>query len=194
MRIIAGEFRGRRLLPPQTAETRPITDRVKQSLFDILTPIIPGAVVYDLFAGTGSLGLEALSRGAERVIFFEADRSAAAILRRNIADLKVNARTQVVTTDIFTSVLSPQSSSLVFLDPPYRYLTERPADLQRLVKSLAPHLAADAIVVFRHAAGDSLDLAPLRRYDERSYGSMVIELLTCQSIPTNTSPPPTRLE
>ena len=122
----------------------------------------------------------------------ESERSAAEILRRNISDLKVTACTQVVTTDVFTSVLSPQSPSLIFLDPPYRFLTERAADLQRLVKTLADgHLANDAIVVFRHAAGDALDLAPLRRYDERSYGSMVIELLTCPSTPTSTSFPPT---
>ena len=76
MRIIAGEFRGRKLIPPQGDATRPITDRVKQSLFDILTPRIDGARIYDLFAGTGSMGLECLSRGAAHSTFFEADRSA----------------------------------------------------------------------------------------------------------------------
>src|SRR5688572_1371831 len=75
VRIIAGEFRGRRLLAPKTDATRPITDRVKQSLFDILAPVIPESVVYDTFAGTGSMGLECLSRGAAGVTFFEADRS-----------------------------------------------------------------------------------------------------------------------
>jgi len=64
MRIIAGQFRGRKLLPPTTDATRPVTDRVKQSVFDILTPFIEGAEVYDCFAGTGSMGLESLSRGA----------------------------------------------------------------------------------------------------------------------------------
>ena len=72
MRIIAGEFRGRKLLPPEGDVTRPITDRVKQSLFDILAPRIDGARVYDCFAGTGSMGLECLSRGAEHATFFEA--------------------------------------------------------------------------------------------------------------------------
>ena len=70
MRIIAGEFRGRKLLGPETDVTRPITDRVKQSLFDILTPYLPQARVYDCFAGTGSMGLECLSRGAKHVTFF----------------------------------------------------------------------------------------------------------------------------
>src|SRR5580692_133052 len=84
MRIIAGQLRGRRLLPPTAETTRPITDRAKQSLFDILSPIIPDANVYDCFAGTGSMGLECLSRGAAHVTFFEADRSAAARMRTNI--------------------------------------------------------------------------------------------------------------
>ena len=88
MRIIAGEFRGRRLLPPAGVKTRPITDRVKQSLFDIVSPLIPDAVVYDCYAGTGSMGLESLSRGARLAYFFEADRSAGMLLKKNIEALK----------------------------------------------------------------------------------------------------------
>jgi 16S rRNA (guanine966-N2)-methyltransferase len=82
MRIIAGEFRGRKLLAPESDTTRPITDRAKQSLFDILSPRIDGARVLDLFAGTGSMGLECLSRGASHATFFEADRSAVTRLRK----------------------------------------------------------------------------------------------------------------
>src|SRR5439155_5773768 len=92
MRIIAGEFRGRLLLPPQGQQTtRPITDRAKQSLFDVLTPQLDGALVYDCFAGTGSLGLEALSRGAKLATFFEADRCAVARLHPNSASYNVQA-------------------------------------------------------------------------------------------------------
>src|ERR1051325_10515280 len=101
MRIIAGEFRGRKLLPPQGDATRPITDRVKQSLFDILTPHIEGARVYDLFAGTGSMGLESLSRGATHVAFFESDRSAIERLKKNIATLKLESRSQIIPGDLF---------------------------------------------------------------------------------------------
>src|SRR5438094_5779339 len=90
MRIIAGEFRGRRLLAPESDTTRPITDRVKQSLFDILAPRMEGATVLDLFAGTGSMGLESLSRGAAAAWFFEADRPALARLRRNIEMLNLS--------------------------------------------------------------------------------------------------------
>src|SRR5688572_8601744 len=101
MRIIAGEFRSRRILPPASDATRPITDRVKQSLFDILTPWLDAARVYDCFAGTGSMGLESLSRGAAHVTFFEADRSPAALLRKNIATLGVQRRSTVVDRDLF---------------------------------------------------------------------------------------------
>src|SRR5512132_4340090 len=102
MRIIAGQFRGRRLLPPEANDTtRPITDRVKQSLFDIVTPLLDGARVYDCFAGTGSMGLECLSRGAARATFFEADRSALVGLKKNIETLKVGDRARVVAGDLF---------------------------------------------------------------------------------------------
>src|SRR4028118_1440798 len=84
MRIIAGEFRGRKLLPPVGEVTRPITDRAKQSLFDVISPIVEGARVYDCFAGTGSMGLECLSRGAAFVTFFEADRPALTRLTPNV--------------------------------------------------------------------------------------------------------------
>jgi 16S rRNA G966 N2-methylase RsmD len=140
-------------------------------------------------------------------VFFEADRSAAAILRRNITALKLEKRSRVVMEDLFLwAEKDPHPSpppayqgrglgkaNILFLDPPYRFLTERAADLRRLTEILAErHLAADAIVVFRHAIGDSLDLPALRRYDQRVYGSMAIDLLTCPSIPTSISPPPTQ--
>src|SRR5438128_7395816 len=102
MRIIAGEFRSRKLLAPAIDATRPITDRVKQSLFDILSPLIEGARVYDCFAGTGSMGLECLSRGAEQVTFFEADRSAVKLLKQNIDTLGVTDRAAVIPSDLFS--------------------------------------------------------------------------------------------
>src|SRR5687767_8265786 len=101
MRIIAGEFRGRKLLPPAGDVTRPITDRVKQSLFDILTPLLPDARVYDCFAGTGSMGLECLSRGAAEVTFFEADREAVSRLKKNVESVKAGDRSRVVAGDLF---------------------------------------------------------------------------------------------
>lgn len=184
MRIIAGGFRGRKLLGPVTDLTRPVTDRVKQSIFDILTPLLAGAVVYDCFAGTGSMGLECLSRGAARVTFFETDRSAAARLRSNIQTLGVERRSTIIAADVFKHLHNPpltDSATLAFLDPPYRFLRERSQDLQQLAIDLSRrHLAAGATVVFRHDARDELPLPPLDRYDARTYGRITVEFLRVQ--------------
>lgn len=185
MRIIAGEFRGRKLLPPEGMATRPITDRVKQSLFDILTPLLPGAVVYDCFAGTGSMGLECLSRQSHAVTFFESDRSALVRLRKNIEVLAVHDRSRVVRTDLFRyfadireAPAARRPATLVFLDPPYRFVTDRSQALVELAHNLANHhLAPGAMVVFRHDSTMNLDLPPLLRHDSRGYGSMTLDFL-----------------
>src|SRR5688500_15898892 len=164
MRIIAGEFGGRKLLPPAGEVTRPITDRAKQSLFDVITPIIEGARVYDLFAGTGSMGLECLSRGAAFATFFEADRSALKRLEKNITTLNVGERSKVVSGDVFrwfdarADATRSAGADLIFLDPPYRFLRERPHDLQRLATRVAEaHLKPGGTVVFRHDVNDQLE-------------------------------------
>ena len=184
MRIIAGEFRSRKLLAPATDATRPITDRVKQSLFDVLAPYLNDAHVYDCFAGTGSMGLECLSRGASRATFFEADRSAAALLRKNIATLGVAGRSTVVDHDLFKWFESSSAKAdidLVFFDPPYRFLRERVDDLQRSASHLQKHLSDQGIVVFRHDSQDALELPPLTSFDRRAYGGMTIELMKSSS-------------
>jgi len=187
VRIIAGEFRGRKLLPPASETTRPVTDRVKQSVFDILNPLIPGAVVYDCFAGTGSMGLECLSRGAAQVTFFEADRGATDRLRKNIHTLKVDDRSVVVPRDLFRWISEPTShggATLVFLDPPYRFLRERADDLRSWARHVAArHLAPGGTVIFRHDAADVLALPPMQVVDVRTYGGMTVEFLQVQNPP-----------
>jgi 16S rRNA (guanine966-N2)-methyltransferase len=189
MRIIAGRFRSRVLLPPEGGDTtRPITDRVKQSLFDMIAPHIEGAAVYDVFAGTGSMGLESLSRGAAHATFFEADRSALQRLRKNIATLGVGPQSTVVSGDLFKYFhqASPPAASragLIFLDPPYRFLREQPDRLQALAASLAAHLTDDGLVVFRHDARDELALPSLRAAEIRAYGNMSVELLGRRNTP-----------
>jgi 16S rRNA (guanine966-N2)-methyltransferase len=181
VRIIAGEFRSRQILAPKTDATRPITDRVKQSLFDIVAPLLEGAVVYDCFAGTGSMGLECLSRGAARAVFFEADRSALGRLKKNIAALGVEERSSVVSGDLFkyfaTAAAPGMGAAVIFLDPPYRFLREQPERLQKLSERLADHLSSEGVVVFRHDAADRLELPGLVRADERTYGGMTLEFL-----------------
>jgi 16S rRNA (guanine966-N2)-methyltransferase len=180
MRIIAGEFRGRKLLPPPGEGTRPITDRAKQSLFDVLAPVMEGASVYDCFAGTGSMGLEALSRGASHATFFEFHRPTAAILRRNIETVKVERRSTVVQTDFFRwfATAPPERKiDLVFLDPPYEFLKSRCDELREAGVRIAKHLAEGGLVVFRHHIEDSLALALFSPVDVRDYGTMRIEIL-----------------
>jgi 16S rRNA (guanine966-N2)-methyltransferase len=187
MRIIAGEFRGRLIKPPKSEATRPITDRVKQSVFDILTPMLDGAVVYDCFAGTGSMGLESLSRGAKQAVFFEAERSAVGLLRENIQALGVMDRSQIVSGDLFryfAGSVPGEPANIIFLDPPYRYLREQPAALCGVAEAFASRfLATGGVVVFRHDAADNLELPPLRRYDQRVYGSMAVEFLATANGP-----------
>jgi 16S rRNA (guanine966-N2)-methyltransferase len=182
MRIIAGEFRSRQILAPNTDATRPITDRVKQSLFDILSPFIEGSHIYDCFAGTGSMGLECLSRGAAFATFFEADKSAAALLRQNIAALGVQKRSRVIDRDLFPWFQStdepPRRADLIFLDPPYRMLRENSEQLRALVDRIVElHLTEAGTIVFRHGSADRLEFSRLRRSDQRDYGGMTIELL-----------------
>jgi len=184
MRIIAGEFRGRTLLGPESDTTRPITDRAKQSLFDVLAPLLDGAIVYDCFAGTGSMGLECLSRGAARARFFEADRSALQRLKRNVETFKVGPRADIIAGDLFkwfarqqNEVAENQRADLIFLDPPYRFLREQRDALKTLATQLLSHLKQSGVIVFRHDANDSLVLPGLCERDRRDYGSMTIELL-----------------
>ncbi len=185
MRIIAGELRGRPILAPQGNVTRPVTDRVKQSLFDILAPRLPESRVADCFAGTGSMGLECLSRGATHATFFEADRSALVRLRQNIADLDLEKRARVVPGDLFRWFASPGNQhdpqarwDVIFLDPPYRFLREQPESLRQLAHHFATGFLAPAgVVVFRHDAKDTLSLPSLHVSDRREYGGMTIEFL-----------------
>jgi 16S rRNA (guanine966-N2)-methyltransferase len=123
--VIAGTWRGRRLYAPPGAATRPTADRVRQALFDLLVhapwggrAAVEGAAVLDAFAGTGALGLEALSRGAAHATFFERDRIALAALRANIAACRAEPRATVVVTDATRPPAGP-ACGLVFLDPPY---------------------------------------------------------------------------
>jgi 16S rRNA (guanine(966)-N(2))-methyltransferase RsmD len=139
MRIIAGEFR-RRLLesPPDDTVTRPIPDRVKESLFAILRGHCEGASVFDGFAGTGAIGLEAISRGASRCVLVERDRDIAQMLRRNVEALGVQDRCEVVAGDCLgpgALARCPRPLHLAFLDPPYPLVRER-VGLRRVLAQL----------------------------------------------------------
>jgi 16S rRNA (guanine966-N2)-methyltransferase len=156
MRIVGGELRGRRLIAPEGRATRPTADRVRQALFDILAhapwagvEAVAGARVLDAFAGTGALGLEALSRGAAEAVFFETDARARQALAANIAALRLTDRARVLAADA-TRPPHGQPCTLVLLDPPYG-AENLPA---RAVAALtaAGWIAPGALVVLEEAA------------------------------------------
>lgn len=123
MRVIAGEFRGRPLSAVPGKNTRPTTDKVKEAIFNMIGPYFDGGWVLDLFAGTGSLGIEALSRGAERAVFIDLNNRAVQVIKENIARLQLEPRTEVYRNEaaraLKTLAKREVRFDLVFLDPPY---------------------------------------------------------------------------
>ena len=136
MRVVAGEFRGRRLTAPTSTATRPTTDRVREAIFNALASIgaVEGALVADLYAGSGALGIEALSRGGEHCTFVESDRDALSAIHDNIATLGITGRTRVMSGDVLAFV-SRVDCDLAFADPPYQF-AEWPRLLERLRSGL----------------------------------------------------------
>jgi 16S rRNA (guanine966-N2)-methyltransferase len=173
VRIIAGEFRGRRIEAPPGLTTRPMLDRVREALFSTLQRRLPGAVVLDLFAGSGSLGLEALSRGARTVRFVERGAPALAALRKNVEALRARHRIEVVVGDALKPTSWLPAADLVFLDPPYAMVEEsRGRVLRALAALVESHLADDGIAVLHvpHGALAAEELAPARARVRR-YGT-----------------------
>ena len=123
IRVVSGEFGGRRLKVPDGMSTRPTTDKVRQAVFNSLDSagLIDGAAIADLFAGSGALGIEALSRGAETCVFVERDRAALQALRANIDALGLKQRTSVVTSDVPAWVPALRGIDLALIDPPYEF-------------------------------------------------------------------------
>ncbi len=123
MRVIGGEFRSRVLKSVPGLDTRPTPDRLREALFNVLAPRISGAVFADLYAGTGAVGIEALSRGASRAIFVENNRAAARVIHENLRSLGLEPRAQVREGRV-RQMLPKLDAGIVFLDPPYELATE----------------------------------------------------------------------
>ncbi len=139
MRIIAGEFRSRRLASVEGQGTRPTPDRLRESLFNILGPSVEGCVFVDAYAGTGAVGIEALSRGARRAVFLEKSRKAVETIRENLESLKIAARAHIV-QGAANSHIGEWNADIVFIDPPYEKHREYRACLEAL-EAKPPSLA-----------------------------------------------------
>jgi 16S rRNA (guanine966-N2)-methyltransferase len=148
MRIIAGHLKGRRLAGPAGAGVRPTSDALRETLFNVLGPTLDGARVLDAFAGTGALGLEALSRGAVHVTFVERDPRAVHVLRRNIEACAAGEACVIIRDDFIGGRWAHRTGTfdLVLLDPPYDI-----DDLERVVGAAAPFVAAAGRLVLEHS-------------------------------------------
>ena len=157
MRVIAGVFRSRKLKALPGLETRPTPDRLRETLFNIIAPRIADCVFLDAYAGTGAVGIEALSRGARRAIFVDRARSAAEIIRENLRTLGIESRAEVYTGKALT-ILERLTADIVFLDPPYERDLEYTEVLQ-LLSSTEPRASASgspSLVIAQHHAKLSL--------------------------------------
>ena len=159
MRIIAGEARGRRIEAPEGRNTRPTLDRVRENLFNMLQGETDGSRVLDLFAGSGALSFEALSRGAEYACLADHDRKASAIQKKNAETLGYQNRTKIITADWHKALKETESDGerfdIVFLDPPYAML-----DLAGVFSGLVPVLGEDALIILEHEAGKKTETGP----------------------------------
>jgi 16S rRNA (guanine966-N2)-methyltransferase len=185
MRIVGGTLKGRQLVAPKGEGTRPTSDRVREALISFLVDRLGtglgGAVTLDLFAGSGALGLEALSRGATRAVLVEKDRSALQTIATNVATLNVGDRVTVVGSDALTAGLKRAQTlgpyGLVFCDPPYRI---DQAKVARALESLGRSgaLAAGAALAWEHSAGGAVP-EPAGFAQERTYryGDTAVTLL-----------------
>ncbi len=181
MRIISGASKGRKLATPKDLSLRPTSDRVKESIFNILGGQVEGGTVLDLFAGTGNLGIEALSRGAKEVIFVEKGKQALRLIQRNLAQFKMEERSELLPTDANRAIgilrQRGKTFDLIFMDPPYEQgLIER--TLSKL--NSRPIFHEDSIVVVEHHRREPLSSAAKgwNLIRERQIGETVISILT----------------
>ena len=166
MRIVAGTRKGATIYAPKGRETRPTSDRVREAAFAILGSV-EGASVLDLFAGSGALGLEALSRGAASAVFVESDHTAVATIERNLEKLRLDGA-KIIRSDALRYVArTGERYDLVFVDPPYEMVESL---RMRLAEHLPRVLAENGLVVLETAAGVELDL-PLSVRTTKRHGS-----------------------
>jgi 16S rRNA (guanine966-N2)-methyltransferase len=184
MRVVAGSLRGRALKAPAGTATRPTSDRVREAVFSRIESLAPEAIagsrVLDAFAGSGALGIEALSRGAAGATFVERDRAALAALRANLTALGVERTAHVLAADVVraaaSGLLPGAPFALLFIDPPYRI---DKSEVRALIDVLAltGALTDGALVIWEHATGDAIEWPErFEPHDPRRYGSTEVDM------------------
>ena len=174
MRIIAGELKGRRLMTPQDNRVRPTTDKVKEAVFSMVQSYLPDGVVIDCFAGTGSLGLEAVSRGARHVYFIDKDKASIRLVKENVAYCGVGDRATILWADYERALGKvDQQADVIFLDPPYDA-----GIIEDVIGCIIEkdRLAEDGIIVCEHSFYDSMpeEISGLTVLKSKKYGKIGI--------------------
>ena len=180
LRIIAGELKGRKIRSVRGTKTRPTAERIREAIFNILAFEIQGTTVLDLFAGTGAFGIEALSRGAESVVFVEVANDSISVLQENIRSLSLECPTKIIQWDLTRSLscLDPLRSafSLVFMDPPYNKNMIEPT-LIHLHSSQSLKIGARIVVEHSYLEPVSKSFSPFEISDQRRYGKTLVSFL-----------------
>ncbi len=179
MRIIAGKLRGKKLAKVPDALIRPTSDRLRESIFNIIGQEVPDTVVLDLFAGTGAMGIEALSRGAKWVTFLDRSKTAVALINRNLAACRLTDASRVVVWDITRNLnclrTDPLRFNLVFVDPPYNQRYLKPALIHLAQSDL---LAPDARIIVEHDPAEIVpDDLPFTVTDQRTRPKTTVTFL-----------------
>lgn len=179
MRIIAGKYKNHGILSPPTPATRPTSDRARESIFNIINSLdrdlLVGGFVLDAFAGSGALGLEALSRGASQVTFMESNPKSFQTLQANIAKLKAESHCKPLLVDVLKPPRAPQPMNIVFLDPPYDQRVETPC-LGAL--NAQGWIDAKTLIILEISSKRELNLPlTVNLIDQRRYGAALISFL-----------------
>jgi 16S rRNA (guanine966-N2)-methyltransferase len=180
LRIIGGELRGKKLTSIKGDRTRPTADRVREAVFNILAFHIPRATVLDLFAGTGALGIEALSRGASSAVFIDNSHEALSVIKKNIHACRFDSRASVLKRDILKplgKMTDGHNFNLVLLDPPYHKNFIRPAFL---ALEISNQLRKNTRIVVEHSVLEKIpeDIRGFNLEDQRKYGKTVVSFLS----------------
>ncbi|MBN2189944.1 MAG: 16S rRNA (guanine(966)-N(2))-methyltransferase RsmD [Candidatus Aureabacteria bacterium] len=184
MRVISGTAKGKRLFSPENYSLRPTLDRVKESIFNMISGALPDAAALDLFAGTGQLGIEALSRGAKRCSFVEKDAAACRLIQKNLSYTGLSGCATLIRGDVLASVRRLSGKmlkfDLVFADPPYKCDYFGSSDGINLLKLeyLCDIIAVNGLFIAEHRSRDRLDFGPeFREIRNRVFGQTSITIL-----------------